>query len=74
MAEAGELVQDTLGEHRDSVLFGQHLVLTSNRADAEGEKTFVYGVLAGLNERSGEVALAESSRAIEEVAGLGDRF
>ncbi|MFU8947379.1 CHAD domain-containing protein [Mycetocola zhadangensis] len=74
VAEAGELVQDTLGEHRDSVLFGQHLVLTSNRADAEGEKTFVYGVLAGLNEQSGEAALAESSRGIGNVEGLADRF
>ncbi|GGE96252.1 CYTH and CHAD domain-containing protein [Mycetocola zhadangensis] len=74
VAEAGERVQDTLGEHRDSVLFGQHLVLTSNRADAEGEKTFVYGVLAGLNDQSGQAALDESSRAIDGVEGFADRF
>ena len=74
VAEAGERVQDALGEHRDSVLFGQHLVLTSNRADAEGEKTIIYGVLAGLNEKSGEVALAESSGAIDDVDGMADRF
>jgi CHAD domain-containing protein len=74
VAEAGELVQDTLGEHRDCVLFGQHLLLTSNRADAQGEKTFVYGVLAGLNERNGEAALAESSGAIEAVTGMSERF
>ncbi|MCP2030978.1 CHAD domain-containing protein [Okibacterium sp. HSC-33S16] len=74
VAEAGELVQDTLGEHRDCVLFAQHLILTSNRADAEGEKTFVYGVLAEVNARKGEEALAESSRAIEAVTGMADRF
>lgn len=74
VAEAGELVQDMLGEHRDSVLFGQHLELESNRADAEGERTFVYGVLAGLNDRSGETALAESAGAIDEVEGLSERF
>ncbi len=74
VAEAGELVQDMLGEHRDSVLFGQHLVLESNRADAEGERTFVYGVLAALNDKSGETALAESSEAIDEVEGLSEEF
>ncbi|AWB87763.1 CYTH and CHAD domain-containing protein [Mycetocola zhujimingii] len=74
VAKAGELVQDTLGEHHDSVLFGQHLVLTANRADAEGERTFVYGVLAGINDRNGDTALAESSGAIDDVEKLADRF
>jgi CHAD domain-containing protein len=74
VAKVGEQIQDTLGEHHDSVLFTQHLLLTSNRADADGEKTFVYGLLVGLNERSGEAALGESSRALDAVEEVAERF
>lgn len=70
IAAAGERVQDTLGEHRDCVLFGGHLSRTADRAEAAGEKTAVYAALAELSTRSGTAALAESTRALAEVRSL----
>lgn len=69
-AAAGERVQDTLGEHRDCVLFGGHLSRTADRAEAAGEKTAVYAALAELSSRSGTAALAESSSALADVRSL----
>ncbi|MET0932599.1 MAG: CHAD domain-containing protein, partial [Mycetocola sp.] len=70
VAAAGERVQDTLGEHRDCVLFGGHLSRTADRAEAAGEKTAVYAALAELSTRSGTAALAESTRALADVRKL----
>jgi CHAD domain-containing protein len=67
VAAAGERVQDTLGEHRDCVLFGGHLSVTAGRAEAAGEKTAVYAALSELSTRSGTAALAESSVALQDV-------
>ena len=69
-AAAGERVQDTLGEHRDCVLFGQHLSTTAGRAEAAGEKTAVYAALAELSSRSGNAALAASTGALADVRNL----
>lgn len=70
LAAAGERVQDTLGEHRDSVLFAGHLAHTAERAEAEGEKTAIYAALSELSGRSGSAALAESSAALAKVRVL----
>jgi CHAD domain-containing protein len=70
VAAAGERVQDTLGEHRDCILFGGHLSQTAGRAEAAGEKTAVYTALSELSTRSGTVALAESTSALAEVRNL----
>jgi CHAD domain-containing protein len=70
VAAAGERVQDTLGEHRDCVLFGGHLSLTAGRAEAAGEKTAIYTALSELSTRSGTAALAESSIALANVRNL----
>ncbi|MET4637995.1 CYTH and CHAD domain-containing protein [Mycetocola sp. 2940] len=70
VAAAGERLQDTLGEHRDCVLFGGHLSRTADRAEAAGEKTAVYAALAELSTRSGTAALAESTRALADVRRL----
>ncbi|GHD49405.1 CYTH and CHAD domain-containing protein [Mycetocola manganoxydans] len=66
-ASAGERVQDTLGDHRDSILFGGHLVRTATRAEAKGEKTAVYTALAELSGRNGAAALAASTSALEGI-------
>ncbi|WP_411721451.1 CHAD domain-containing protein [Mycetocola sp.] len=70
IAEAGERVQDTLGEHRDCVLFGSHLARTAGSAEAAGEKTAIYTALSELSTRSGTAALAESTIALEAVRNL----
>ena len=54
IGDAAERVQDALGDHRDGLLFSQHLVLEANRAHAGGEKTFAYGVLYGRARDSAE--------------------
>jgi CHAD domain-containing protein len=71
VAAAAERVQDTLGEHRDCILFGRHLSRTADRAEAAGEKTAVYTALSELSTRSGTAALAESTSALADVRNLG---
>ncbi|MET0887303.1 MAG: CYTH and CHAD domain-containing protein [Mycetocola sp.] len=70
VAAAGERVQDTLGEHRDCILFSGHLSRTAGRAEAAGEKTAVYTTLSELSARSGTAALAESTSALANVRNL----
>jgi CHAD domain-containing protein len=70
VAAAGERLQDTLGEHRDSVLFCGHLARTAGRAEAVGEKTAIYTALSELSTRSGTAALAESASALQDVRNL----
>ena len=43
--KSSEKIQDTLGTHRDSVLFQQYLLKASRAARRAGENTFAYGVL-----------------------------
>ena len=69
-AAVGERVQDTLGEHRDSILFTGHLAHTADRAEADGEKTAIYAALSELSGRSGTAALAECTAALTEVRAL----
>lgn len=69
-AAAGERIQDTLGAHRDCVLFSAHLSQTAGRAEAAGEKTAIYASLSELSARSGTAALAESTSALEDVRNL----
>lgn len=70
LAAGGERVQDTLGEHRDSVLFTGHLADTAGQAEADGEKTAIYAALCKLSVQSGTTALAESTAALNEVRAL----
>lgn len=69
-ANAGEHVQDTLGEHRDCVLFSGHLSRTADLAEADGERTAIYTVLSEFNGRRATAALAEAAVAIAEVRRL----
>lgn len=38
-------LQESLGIHRDSIMFQEHVVATARRAEKRGEDTFGYGVL-----------------------------
>ncbi|WP_374946866.1 CHAD domain-containing protein [Agreia sp.] len=68
ISREAERVQDALGDHRDSALFVQHLLLTSNRAHAAGESTFVYGAMSVRAEHRGAAALNESPKALKRLA------
>lgn len=69
-ASAGERVQDTLGEHRDSVFFGEYLVRTAARAEEDGEKTAVYTALSELSARRGAAALVDAAGALSDACDL----
>ncbi len=67
MATAEQL-QEVLGDHRDSVMFQEHVLATSRRAARKGEDTFGYGVLFAAEfalqartEAEAEVLVAELS-------------
>jgi CHAD domain-containing protein len=67
IAAGAERVQDALGDHHDSVLFVEHLLLTSNRAHAAGENTFVYGTMAARAQQRGSAALDASPKALKRL-------
>jgi CHAD domain-containing protein len=67
ISREAERVQDALGDHRDSALFVEHLLLTSNRAHAAGENTFVYGAMSVRAEHRGAAALNESPKALKRL-------
>lgn len=67
IAREAERVQDALGDHRDSALFVEHLLLTSNRAHAAGENTFVYGAMTVRAQHRGAAALNESPKALKRL-------
>lgn len=67
LARRAERVQDMLGEHRDGILFAEHLMFESNRAHAAGEKTFVYGALYDKSGRDAHLAVEGFPAAIGKV-------
>jgi len=67
IAREAERVQDALGDHRDSALFVEHLLRTSNRAHAAGENTFVYGAMSVRAQHRGAAALNESPKALKRL-------
>jgi CHAD domain-containing protein len=67
LSREAERVQDALGDHRDSALFMEHLLLTSNRAHAAGENTFAYGALSVRAEHRGAAALDSSPGALKRL-------
>jgi CHAD domain-containing protein len=67
ISREAERVQDALGDHRDSALFVEHLLLTSNRAHAEGENTFVYGAMSVRAQNRGAAALDSSPKALKRL-------
>jgi CHAD domain-containing protein len=67
IAAGAERVQDALGDHHDSALFVEHLLLTSNRAHAAGENTFVYGTMSARAQQRGSAALDASPKALKRL-------
>jgi CHAD domain-containing protein len=67
VAREAERVQDALGEHRDSALFVEHLLLSSNRAHAAGEDTFAYGAMSVRAQNRGAAALDSSPAALKRL-------
>ena len=57
MSEQAKVIQTLLGDHQDSVVSREHLVLEEQSAHAAGEDTFTYGLLYQQ-----ETALAERCR------------
>jgi CHAD domain-containing protein len=67
ISREAQRVQDALGDHRDSALFVEHLLLTSNRAHAAGENTFAYGAMSVRAEHRGAAALDSSPSALKRL-------
>ncbi|KJC64871.1 CHAD domain-containing protein [Agreia bicolorata] len=67
ISREAERVQDALGDHRDSALFVEHLLLNSNRAHAAGEDTFVYGAMTVRAQNRGAAALDDSPKALKRL-------
>jgi CHAD domain-containing protein len=67
ISREAQRVQDALGDHRDSALFVEHLLLTSNRAHAAGENTFAYGAMSVRAEHRGAAALDSSPAALKRL-------
>jgi len=67
ISREAQRVQDALGDHRDNALFVEHLLLSSNRAHAAGENTFVYGAMSVRAQNRGSAALNESPKALKRL-------
>ena len=63
IGDAAEHLQDSLGEHRDALLFAEYVLLMAPRADAAGESSFVYGVLYQRSLDRARAALAAAADA-----------
>jgi CHAD domain-containing protein/uncharacterized protein YjbK len=72
ISREAERVQDALGDHRDSALFVEHLLLASNRAHAAGEDTFVYGAMSVRAQNRGSAALDSSPKALKRLDRRAD--
>lgn len=67
IASAVKPVEKALGRHQDSVLFAEQVRVAAQRARAQGEDTFLYGVLSGTAGGLGEdIASGELSSPADE--------
>ncbi len=71
VAAAAEIVQDTLGDHRDRILLAEFLLFESKRAHAASEDTFALGAAHQENLRSAADARAASKHAIKGLTRTG---
>lgn len=67
ISREAERVQDALGDHRDSALFVEHLLTTSDSAHEAGENTFVYGAMSVRAQHRGAASLNESPKALKRL-------
>ena len=61
-------LQEALGEHRDSVMFQEHVLTTSKVAARKGEDTFGYGVLFAAEFALQARTEAAAERLVEKLA------
>ncbi|MGW9552570.1 CYTH and CHAD domain-containing protein [Citricoccus zhacaiensis] len=61
-------LQEALGEHRDSVMFQEHVLATSEVAARKGEDTFGYGVLFAAEFAVQSRTEATAERLVEKLA------
>ena len=62
-------LQEALGEHRDSVMFQEHVLDTSRTAAQKGEDTFGYGVLFAAEVATQARTEAEAEALVTKLAG-----
>lgn len=62
-------LQEALGDHRDSVMFQEHVLATSRTAAAKGEDTFGYGVLFAAELATQSRTETEAEALVERLAG-----
>ncbi|NUL44201.1 CYTH and CHAD domain-containing protein [Cellulosimicrobium funkei] len=62
-------LQEVLGDHRDSVMFQDHVLATSKVAARKGENTFGYGVLFAAEFALQARTEASAERLVEKLAG-----
>lgn len=67
LAEAGEELHDVLGDHRDEVLFAEHVRRAGAHAAHEGEPVDVFERIAGAADRRAAKRLDELAKAIHEL-------
>jgi CHAD domain-containing protein len=66
--KTAEKLQDALGEHRDSVMFQQHVLETAQAAAKKGQDTFGYGLLYAAEFALQARTEAEAEELIEQLA------
>ncbi|WP_227497193.1 CYTH and CHAD domain-containing protein [Planctomonas psychrotolerans] len=74
LAKAAKRVQGALGDHRDGMLFAEHLMSESKRAHTEGESTFILGVLHERSRREAADALAGADAAFRALRKRATRW
>jgi CHAD domain-containing protein len=67
VAAAARPIEKSLGEHRDRMLFAEHLETSANRAHDEGEETFVYGLLIGGEPPRDDAELSGLAAAVRRI-------
>jgi CHAD domain-containing protein len=61
IASAVKPVEKALGRHQDRVLFSEQVRISAQRARAEGEDTFLYGVLSEKTAEPGQDAASDKA-------------
>ncbi|MCY1157468.1 MAG: hypothetical protein MOP51_489 [Citricoccus sp.] len=62
-------LQQALGEHRDSLMFQDHVQATAKEAAKTGEDTFGYGVLHGVEFALQQQTAHDAEELLERLAG-----
>lgn len=74
LAEAGEELHDVLGDHRDDVLFAEHVRRAGAHAAHEGEPVDVFERIAEAADQRAAERLDELAKAIDELRDAAQRW